>query len=76
MDGSFYSSAQILSLIHIYLPYGVVKEWRDGFYIALNYTSDVQEIAILDKAEILIGSARLEAAGVVVWKEKSDNRHK
>ena len=58
------------------LPYGVVKEWRDGFYIALNYTSDVQEIAILDKAEILIGSARLEAAGVVVWKEKSDNRHK
>jgi len=58
------------------LPYGVVKEWRDGFYIALNYTSDVQEIAIPDKAEILIGSACLEAAGVVVWKEKSDNRHK
>ena len=58
------------------LPYGVVKEWCDGFYIALNYTSDVQEIAIPDKAEILIGSARLEAAGVVVWKEKSDNRHK
>ena len=51
------------------LPYGVVKEWRDGFYIALNYTSDIQEIAIPDKAEILIGNARLEPAGVVVWKE-------
>ena len=58
------------------LPYGVVKEWRDGFYIALNYTSDIQEIVIPDEAEVLIGSARLEPAGVVVWKEKSDNRHK
>lgn len=46
------------------------------FYIALNYTSDIQEIAIPDEAEILIGSARLEPAGVVVWKEKSDDRHK
>ena len=54
------------------LPYGVVK----GFYIALNYTSDIQEIAIPDEAEILIGSARLEPAGVVVWKEQSDDRHK
>ena len=51
-------------------------EWRDGFYIALNYTSDIQEIAIPDEAEILIGSARLEPAGVVVWKEKSDNKYK
>ena len=58
------------------LPYGVVKEWRDGFYIALNYTSDIQEIVIPDEAEVLIGSARLEPAGVVVWKEKSDNKHK
>ncbi len=33
------------------LPYGVVKEWRDGFYIALNYTSDIQEIVIPDEAE-------------------------
>lgn len=48
----------------------------DGFYIALNYTSDIQEIAIPDEAEILIGSARLEPAGVVVWKEQSDDRHK
>lgn len=58
------------------LPYGVVKEWRDGFYNALNYTSDIQEIVIPDEAEVLIGSARLEPAGVVVWKEKSDNKYK
>lgn len=54
------------------LPYGVVKEWRDGFYIALNYTSDVQKIVIPDNAEILIGSASLEPAGVVIWKEKTN----
>lgn len=51
------------------IPYGVVKEWRDEFHIALNYTSDVQTIAIPDKANIIIGSATLEPAGVVIWKE-------
>lgn len=34
-------------------PYGVVKERRDGFYIALNYTSDVQQIVIPDKVRLL-----------------------
>lgn len=52
------------------LPYGVIKEWRDGFHIALNYTSDVQQIAVPTDAEILIGNARLEPAGVVIWKER------
>lgn len=51
------------------LPYGVVKEWRDGFYVALNYTSITQNIAIPSRAKILIGSRVLEPAGVVVWKE-------
>lgn len=51
------------------LPYGVVKEWRDGFYIVLNYTSTIQNVAIPSYAKILIGSSVLEPAGVVVWKE-------
>lgn len=51
------------------LPYGVVKEWRDGFHVALNYTSDKQQIAIPEKATIIIGNARLEPAEVVIWKE-------
>ncbi|MDD4513984.1 beta-galactosidase [Massilibacteroides sp.] len=50
------------------IPYGVVKEWRDGFYIALNYTSDVQQITLPANSEILIGSTSLEPAGVLVWK--------
>ena len=51
------------------LPYGVVKEWRDGFYIVLNYTSETQSVDIPENAEVIIGSSSLEPAGVVVWKE-------
>ncbi|MDR2627483.1 MAG: beta-galactosidase [Dysgonamonadaceae bacterium] len=51
------------------LPDGLVMEWRDGFWIALNYHSDPQQVPIPDKAQIIIGQKTLPAAGVVVWKE-------
>lgn len=51
------------------IPYGVVKEWRDGFYIVLNYTSKIQTIAIPEKAEVIIGDVSLKPAGVLIWKE-------
>lgn len=51
------------------LPAGVLLEWRDGFHIALNYTSDTQTINIPASAKIMIGSACLEPAGVAVWTE-------
>ena len=51
------------------LPAGVLLEWRDGFFIALNYTSDIQNINIPASAKIMVGSARLEPAGVAVWTE-------
>ena len=51
------------------LPIGVIKEWRDGFYIALNYSSSIQDIFIPVEAKILIGNARLKPAGVVIWQE-------
>jgi len=50
------------------LPDGVMVEWRDGFYIGLNYSSDKQTIDIPANATILIGNRTLEPAGVVVWK--------
>ncbi|WP_352422889.1 beta-galactosidase [Proteiniphilum sp.] len=61
-----YAGANIKTLD---LPEGVIVEWRDGFYIALNYSSEKQTIHIPDKATILIGSKELEPAGVTVWKE-------
>ncbi len=51
------------------LPTGVLLEWRDGFHIALNYTSDTQTINIPASAKIMIGTACLEPAGVAVWTE-------
>lgn len=52
------------------LPNGVLHEWRDGFHIALNYSSDTYKVAIPASAKILIGSDTLAPAGVAVWKEK------
>lgn len=51
------------------LPEGVVVEWRDGFWVGLNYTSDTQRLPIPDSARILIGSAELAPAGVAVWQQ-------
>lgn len=52
------------------LPYGVVKEWRDGFFIILNYTSDTQLVHIPQNADILVGSKELEPCGVTIYKIK------
>lgn len=52
------------------LPEGIIKEWRDGFYVVMNYTSDTQNIDIPDNAEILIGGRSLGPAGVAIWKER------
>lgn len=49
------------------LPYGLVKEWRDGFYVLLNYTSDEQLIEVPANAKILIGESKLQPAGVLIW---------
>lgn len=53
------------------LPEGVVMEWRDGFWIGMNYHSDEQTLPIPANAEILIGQRKLKAADVAVWKEKN-----
>lgn len=52
------------------LPYGIVKEWRDGFYIALNYTSESYDLNLSPDCEVLIGGNVVEPAGVTIWKEK------
>ncbi len=50
-------------------PTGVYVYWRDGFWIAVNYTSENQKIDVPENAEILIGNQELKPAGVVVWKD-------
>ncbi|MGN8071047.1 beta-galactosidase [Mucilaginibacter sp. 22184] len=50
-------------------PPGVFVYWRDGFYTALNYSSENYPVSLPDKAKILIGEKTLKPAGVLVWTE-------
>lgn len=50
-------------------PQGVHVYWRDGFYMALNYSSENYTVNLPDAAKILIGKKTLTPAGVLVWTE-------
>ncbi len=49
-------------------PEGVMVNWRDGFWVAINYSSDNVSINIPQDAKIIFGTKELTPAGVVVWK--------
>lgn len=49
-------------------PEGVMVNWRDGFWIAVNYSSDKVFINIPSKSQIVFGSKELDPAGVAVWR--------
>lgn len=52
------------------LPEGVVKVWRSGFWIAINYGSQPVKIEIPANATIVIGkNSTLQPADVLVWKD-------
>ncbi len=51
------------------LPEGVLVEWRHGFGIGLNYSSQNQSIPVPAKAKVLIGRKELKPADVVIWQE-------
>jgi beta-galactosidase len=50
-------------------PQGVYVYWRDGFNIAVNYSSDEYTMNIPETAKILVGEKTLKPAGVLVWSE-------
>jgi beta-galactosidase len=51
------------------LPNYVFTEWRDGFWIAVNYRSESVEAPIHPGSRILIGDETLEPGDVAVWKK-------
>jgi beta-galactosidase len=50
-------------------PQGIVVEWRDGFWVGVNYSDKPFNVTIPAKGKVLIGSKMLKPADVVVWKE-------
>lgn len=51
------------------LPEGVIIEWRDGFWVGVNYGEKTYEVPLPANAKILIGSKSLKPADVIIWKE-------
>jgi beta-galactosidase len=51
------------------LPDGIILEWRDGFWVGVNYSDQPYNVSIPSKAKILVGTKLLKPADVVVWKE-------
>ncbi len=49
-------------------PAGVYVDWRDGFWVAVNYSSRLADIAVPKGAEILYGATPLKPADVLVWR--------
>jgi beta-galactosidase len=50
-------------------PEGVFVYWRDGFYVAVNYSSADYKMELPEMAKVLIGEKILKPAGVLVWSE-------
>lgn len=44
-------------------------DWRDGFWVAANYTSAKVDAPVPATARLLLGTKSLEPAGVAVWTE-------
>lgn len=52
------------------LPKGIYMEWRDGFFVAVNYTDQEYRLSLPANVRILIGSNPLKPAQAIVWKLK------
>jgi beta-galactosidase len=50
------------------LPKGVFVEWRDGFYVAVNYAQPVVQIPLPPNSKILVGTQPLQQGQALVWK--------
>jgi beta-galactosidase len=50
-------------------PEGIYVQWRDGFWVAVNYSSNDYELSLPESAKIILGENTLKPAGVTVWKD-------
>jgi beta-galactosidase len=50
------------------LPEGVIVNWRDGFWVVNNYSSEVVNYSVPLSATVLVGSSAIAPAGVFVYR--------
>jgi beta-galactosidase len=58
-----------LSIEVLDLPPYVFVEWRDGFWVAVNYASEEVVIPVTEGDQILFGEKSIKPGGVTVWVE-------
>jgi beta-galactosidase len=51
------------------LPNDFVVNWRDGFWVATNFTSETQSVPVPAGVKLLVGTRELEPGGVAVWQD-------
>jgi beta-galactosidase len=51
------------------LPEHFVVNWRDGFWVATNFTSETHAAPVPSGAKLLIGTKEVAPGGVAVWQE-------
>ncbi len=49
-------------------PPGVYVEWRDGFYVAVNYSSRAYDVPVGPGARFVLGTNPLRPADVLIWR--------
>ncbi|MEO6732384.1 MAG: beta-galactosidase [Ferruginibacter sp.] len=50
-------------------PQGVIFDWRDGFWVGVNYSDKPYVVSVHVSGKMLIGDKLLKPASVIVWKE-------
>jgi len=51
------------------LPKGVYLEWRDGFWVAVNYANEPASLPLPAKATVLVGTPPLKPGACLIWRE-------
>ena len=63
---TIYRSAKVSTLN---LPKGVMIEWRDGFYVGVNYSNSPYRIPLNRKATVVVGKNPVAPAQSIIWHE-------
>jgi beta-galactosidase len=50
-------------------PEGIYVQWRDGFWVAVNYSSSDYTLNLPESAKLILGDKILAPAGVAIWKD-------
>ncbi|WP_372948827.1 beta-galactosidase [Mariniphaga sp.] len=58
------AGAEILNL-----PEYVFVEWRDGYWVGVNYTSETSSLPIPENTQLIFGEREIQPGGVSVWME-------